>query len=467
LRNPSVLIVAYNFPPHGAVGTLRTLRLVQELARRRWRVAVVAGAPSTCLAGESMDPGLLAEVPAATNVHFQWAVRPVDGAQRMVRRAMPQVAPRPRPATDVTAPGGAATSRGPGYLRRGIDILDQVTSIPDQEAGWILPATARALAVARRLRPDVIYSTAPPWSAQIVAYLAARATGTPWVADFRDPWARAPWREDRTRWQARVIASLERRVIRRANAVVFNTRTARADFEHAYGATVTSKLHVVPNGCNLADFVGLPVNREERFVLLHAGTLYGGRDPSPLLEALALAARERALPSKGFVLRFVGVTEGIAAGLTERAVRLGIGANLECSGRISRRESLLAMSSAGALLLLQPGHALSVPAKTYEYMAARRPILALADEGETARVIRESGAGTVVTSTDPRVLAAALLDVVRLGESSEPWDGANPALYDGAERARELADILESAALGTRVQALGHVSRHHAGAHGA
>jgi Glycosyltransferase len=264
-----------------------------------------------------------------------------------------------------------------------------------------------------------------------------------------------------------VIAALERRVVTRANAVVFNTRTARADFEAAYGATVATKLHVVPNGCNIADFEGLPGKSEGRFVLLHAGTLYGGRDPSPLLEAVAIASREGSLPAQGFVLRFVGVAEGVASSLNERAARLGIGGSVECSGRVGRRESLSAMSSASALLLLQPGHALSVPAKTYEYMAARRPILTLADEGETARVIRESGAGLVVSSSDPRLLLEALVHVIRVGESSQPWDGPSPAQYDGAERARELADILERTALGTRVQALGRVSSHHAGAHGA
>ena len=41
-------------------------------------------------------------------------------------------------------------------------------------------------------RPDVLYSTSSPVSAHLVALLVSRATGIPWVADFRDAWTKNP-----------------------------------------------------------------------------------------------------------------------------------------------------------------------------------------------------------------------------------------------------------------------------------
>jgi glycosyltransferase involved in cell wall biosynthesis len=446
-----VLVIAYNFPPHGAVGTLRTLRLVQELARRNWEVTVLAGAPATYLDGDPLEPGLLAAVPKSVRVVQQRAVRPVTTAQRWIRRLVPRRAADPAagktadPTTGVatTANGGRAQAGGRASLsRRAVNALDVLTSIPDAEAGWVLPAFARALSIAVRRRPGVIYSTAPPWSTQVAAYLVAEATGCRWVSDFRDPWSRAPWRTGQPFAVRRASAGLERRVVGRADAVVFNTRTARDEFGAAYGADALSKLHVVPNGCDADDFAGIEPTRPDAFVLLHAGTLYGGRDPRPMFDAVASAIGTGRIDRRRFTLRFVGVPASVARELGAIVAALGIEDVVAFAPRTSRRESLEAMVSASALLLLQPGHALSVPAKTYEYMAARRPILAVADAGETARVINESGAGIVAASDDVAAIEAALLTVIDLAARDYP--GAARPFFDGAARASELADLIAS-----------------------
>jgi hypothetical protein len=98
------------------------------------------------------------------------------------------------------------------------------------------------------------------------------------------------------------------------------------------------------------------------------------------------------------------------------------------------------MTSATALLLLQPGHPLSVPAKFYEYLAASKPILALA-VGETAALVRATGAGLVAPPGNEQAIRDAL---VSLAHGRSGWSPAAPSWFDGRVRAREMAAILEA-----------------------
>src|SRR5690606_22774240 len=80
--------------------------------------------------------------------------------------------------------------------------------------------------------------------------------------------------------------------------------------------------------------------------------------------------------------------------------------------------------------------------KLYEYLAARRPILALAEpSGETAAVLRQTPAGIVVSPDDEDGLRQALATLVKGGRRRIESD---PAIYDGALRAAEIAAILHT-----------------------
>jgi glycosyltransferase involved in cell wall biosynthesis len=433
------LVVSYNFPPHGAVGSLRTLRLVRQLDAEGWEVTVLSGAPATYLPGDAVEPSLVSKIPPAVRVVQQRAVRPITASTQAIRRVAPKQTASNQASVSAaqTEPSRTASS---GPVRRLIDLVDTLTSIPDNESGWLAPATVRGLWLCAAWRPDVLYSTAPPWTAEVVGYLLAAFTRTPWVADFRDPWARAPWREAAPPMHVSAWRRLERRVVNRARAVVFNTRTAYDDFASHYGPAVAGKLRVVPNGCDVSEFEGVERIEQQGFVLLHAGSLYGGRNPTPLLEAIDAAIRRGAVDRSQFRLRLLGAAD---VNLDRTIVQLGLEGVVERRPAVGRRQALSEMRSASALLLIQPGHPLSVPAKTYEYLAAGRPILALTDAGETARVVEESGVGVTAPAGDVVAIEAALLRVMAM--AAGPLEPARPDMYDGLERARELVRILSNA----------------------
>lgn len=330
------------------------------------------------------------------------------------------------------------------------DWMDDVLSIPDKESGWIAPAALRGLRhMLTTGRPDVIYSSAPPWSGHVVAWVLGVLSRRPWVADFRDPWARAPWRNWRP-LRRNAVAALERCVIRRADTVFFVTRGNLSEFADFYGPTAAQRFHLVPNGCDPVEFESVaPLPPRDAFVLLHAGSLYGGRTPLPVIHAIARAINRGALERTRFRLRLLGDIS-LRMDLPAECRRLGIEDVVEFAPRVRRAESLRELKSATALLLVQPGTTVSIPGKVYEYLAAGRPVFALAEEGDTAELVRATRIGVSVRPDDPvEKIESALLELVAL--AGRPYGAPSRELYDGRAHAETAARmLLEHARFGRR-----------------
>jgi glycosyltransferase involved in cell wall biosynthesis len=447
------MIVATNFPPDASVGTMRTLRLVRHLASNGWHVEVMTSAADRFRVGTVVDPALLDKIPLGVHVFRPRAWRPIERLAAFVRqRSIGRRRDRKQSAQPAPPAPASHTSRWSSYV---LDTARACLTLPDREVSWMLPAIAAGWRRARLREPDVIYSSGPPFTAHLVGAILARLSRRPWVADFRDPWARAPWREDRFAFEKRAWRVLERAVVTRADAVLFVTDTNRRDFADCYGEAIAARFHVVPNGCDVTDFDGLVKRRQapsEPFVLLHAGSLYGARNPTPLLEALKRAIARGALDRHRIRLRFIGRIGVPGISLPAVVRELGLDDIVEFIGHIPRRAILQEMLDASALLIVQPVTTVSVPAKLYEYMAAGRPVLALAEPGgETAELVHGSGAGIAVAADDVGVIERALVSLATGGhESFLPVD---PAAYDGALRAHHIGHILTDIA-GRSEQAL-------------
>ncbi len=246
-------------------------------------------------------------------------------------------------------------------------------------------------------------------------------------------------------WAARV---LENQVIGRADCVLFAARGNHEEFSRHYGEPAAARFHFVSNGCDPSEFEGLagPSSTAREFVLLHAGSLYGGRTPVPLLTAAATAIREGALDPGTFRIRFLGSVGMKGLDLQEACRQLGLERVVEFRASVPRAESLAAMASASALLLLQPGHTVSVPGKLFEDLATGRPILAVAEEGEISEIVRSSGVGVSVIPGDDRGLVDALKQVVAMASSDLPRPPRS--LYDGNVNAARTVEILDAVASG-------------------
>jgi hypothetical protein len=371
-----IAIVTYFFRPGDEIGGMRPFALAKNLAATGHDVLVLTRQPSP------------------TEEAFR-AVTVSAGASGL--------------------PGGDAgaddAARPAGLVKR---FLRTALAIPDGKNVWALRA-AHALRRESRERPfDAIVTTGPPHSAHLVArWVIRRGEGTRWIADMRDLWTDNPY-YDYGRLRKPLDAVIENRVLGRADAIA----AATDGFRRAIVARHAPACTAIYTGYD--DTASPPAvvraSGASKLVFAHAGNLYGGRrDPTPMLEAVRELYDDGSIAPGDLVLDFMG--EGQDS-VVDAASRLGVEGFVEAVPHIPREEVMARLARADVLLLVQWRSELTateVPGKLYEYLALRKPILALgtAPEGELAGILARTGVGRVVNSVDEcRVAIEALLEDV-------------------------------------------------------
>jgi hypothetical protein len=212
-------------------------------------------------------------------------------------------------------------------------------------------------------------------------------------------------------------------------------------------------VEVIENGYDEASFAALDGLTLEplspgAITLLHSGIVYPSeRDPRCLFEALEWLHSAGAFAQRPLKVRFRA--SGNDAMLNELTRRHGLQSLVEVVPPTEYRQALTEMMRADGLLLLQAANCNEqIPAKLYEYLRARRPILALTDpSGDTAGAVRAAGIGSIARLDSADDIATALVDVVdaiRQGRAALP-DASAVARLERREQARDLASLLEEA----------------------
>ncbi len=174
---------------------------------------------------------------------------------------------------------------------------------------------------------------------------------------------------------------------------------------------------------------------EGSFALVHTGRIGGAqRTLGPLLEAMERLRAAR--------LRLV-----LAGPLTPEEIELvrasDVADAVSAVGVLSHRRALELQRRASALLLLTSGTRRGeVTGKLFEYLAAERPILALGDGSEAARIVRDTGSGEVAPADDPAAIAERLASLM---EGRSAAGIAPPSAFSYPELAARLEELVELA----------------------
>ncbi len=431
-----VLFVAYYFPPAGGSGVQRVLKFVKYLPEFGWQPVVLTAEGADY---PTLDPSLMGEVPEKVQVIRTPIVEPYALYRKLTGREAAQH-------LDV-----AVLSRGEGekqkLAERFSEWVRRTFFIPDARLGWTPFATATGLRILSDPRVRVVVSSAPPYTTHVIGLKLHALSGKPWVADFRDSWVdwvSAPRRRGLPR---RVDLSLEGLVVRKATRVVTVTRGVAEDLLSRHPEARDERWRLIPNGFDAADFAGVtPAHRDNRLTLIYTGSLYGARRPTTLLEAVQrLAERKRDLLSE---LRLVFV--GRIADVLRNELLSGPWARVvEIHEYVPHRESVARLLAADVALLFiddTPANKGIVTGKLFEYLGARRPVLAFAPpDGDAAKLIRQVRAGWVVRPGDVRAATRVLEEVYTRWKKEElhPLSAEEVHPFERRELTRQLAHVLD------------------------
>ena len=444
----NLLVLAYSFPPSAAIATHRSLAFVKYLQEHGWRSHVLSAENPVYPA---RDDALMAQIPSSAHV-----VRTIDRDMLTVLQPIYQ---RLRGRRDQSAQSdtGGAPSR-PGGIRKLANLVALHLRPPGMSPGWYRSTLHAARTILAQEHLDAILSSGPPWSSHLVALRLADEFRLPWVADFRDQWIADPFDEPPTPpsvvWRDR---RAEARVMRRTDVAICVVDTLRDVLRSRYPRRAAGDIITIMNGYDPDILEGISLDNNNgsgnKLELLHAGHFYGKRRIEPLLAASEeWLAREPALRDS-FRITVLGGAPDYLEELRARLAAAGNPEYVHLAGEISHRESIQLQARASVLLLVGfagPGAETQMSGKIFEYLAVRRPILALAPpESPVGQVLRASGCRHWIVSPDNHSgLVQALAEIGhawRSGDLKTSPATAALAAFSRREQTRQLAQALDLA----------------------
>ena len=426
-----VLIITYHFPPRPTVASLRPLGLAKYLPEFGWQAVILTAA----LPGRPNPQFEVVETPRRDSTVLSWGKRlfKLDTEQTlMVQTAQLKKKLRIK------------SERSP------LDVLlaavGEVTAYPDPQKGWRAYAVEAGKDILRQQDIKAMISSSPPVTSHVIARKLKDEFKIPWVADFRDLWTQNyyyPYSPLRRMTERR----LELKTLSEANALVTVSQPAADDLRSLHKQ---KPVHSIPNGFDPTEVNTTPAKLTDKFTITYTGNLYPGKQsPEPVFAALQDLIREGSMAAGDIEVRFYGPQAGW---IDKQAEHYGLTDIVKQFGMVPREVALNKQRESQLLLLLKwndPKQRGAYLAKTFEYLAARRPILAVGGYQDVVSELlnkTRAGVGAQTGEEMKAVLLRLYQEYKSTGAVSYSGDEAENSKYSHREMAHRFAEVLDTVA---------------------
>lgn len=435
-----VLFIAYPFPPQPGAGVHRVVQFAKYLPEFGWEPYIL----TSCSETESGDITPLREL----NIRDDQITR----VGRWPHRCHKEAVSYQKTTLDSWGNHVANPSKNIRYsrFRRLISQLQTQLVFPDKQFIWGPFAYQAAKLLTKKHNFEMIFSTSFPITDHFIAWKLHNATGLPWVADFRDQWSNNPILIETMLGARRKLNwHYENKILYKANAVITVSKLWCEQLSERVTPVQRHKFFTITNAYDPDLFTNIKPRRPNKLVFLYTGNLYAGRrDPSLFLSTLAELRNRNLIDINDIDVVFVGK---FLPWIEELSHILQLGEMVKQLGILSHQQVIEMQVSASVLLHLQTVDETSrgwIAAKVFEYLGARRPILALAPpEEEVSRIVMDTEAGIVVHPDEKEKLSEIIVqwykefkitgDVRYLGREDKI------ANYSRRPKAQQLANIFD------------------------
>lgn len=379
-----VLIISYYWPPAGGPGSQRVVKFAKYLPQFGWQPVIL-----TVKNGEFpyIDPSLEKDIPSDVKVYRTKSWEPFLFYKKLTGR----------PALEAL-PVGLLTHEKKNVVERLASWIRANLFIPDARIGWIPFATKKGLQIIDEEKIDLIFSSSPPHSLQLIAKKLKERTGLAWVADFRDPWTDIRYYESmrRSRWASRKDFSLETEILQEADAIITVSASVLEGFKENAGDVDQKRFFVLPNGYDESDFDSIVSQGSSKFLIVHTGNLLEHQNPTTLWLSLKNLIEKNIVPRDRIQIKFFGrVHEKILLAARDS----GLDALISQTGFVEHSQIVQEMKDAHILLMVVPNMRNNrgiVTGKLFEYIGSGRPILIIGPP--------DSDAGKIISDFDNSII---------------------------------------------------------------
>jgi len=384
-----VLVVAYYFPPLGLSGVQRTLKFVKYMKNYNWEPTVIT---TGNIAYFAHDKSLSKEL-SDLNIKI---VR-VSGSKE--------------PNSILSKLG---TVKLPGeFLRSVLDKLSQTFFIPDNKISWSKLAAKKIDEILTTEKFDAIFVTCPPFSAFDVISKIKKNHDVPLFADYRDLWYKSYFAFYPTPFHKIIHKKKEYNALKAADRIIVTNRKIKEKLLHTYPFLTFDDVVIISHGYDHIDFerISAQPKPQNKMVLMYSGIFMVYNTPVYLLKAFKQLTIERPDIASNIELHFVGFLRKENQKLIRK---LKLQQFVKDHGYVNHDESIAKLKSADVLWFMV-GRRRNIdailPGKVYEYIGARKPILACVPEGAAKMAVEESGAGYICSPDNIQEIKNMILKI--------------------------------------------------------
>ncbi len=423
-----VLIITYYWPPSGGAGVQRWLKFAKYLPEFGWEPVVLTVDPNYASYAQH-DESLKQEVDRNLKVYrtksheFYSIYKKISGS-----REIPY--------------GGFANEKKPSLKGKISRFVRGNFFIPDPRKGWNKEAYKKAKELIALLNIETVITTSPPHSTQLIGLKLKNKLNIKWIADFRDPWTNIYYYSNlyHTNIAKNIDSRLEKKVLSKADQIITVSKDIARSLSKKIQGTKLDKVKVIPNGYDTTDFNDIPIKKEEKFTITYTGTMSEVYDLSGFIEALSMLSTSQ---RKNIQLRFVGkpFTPTIKL-IKEKLPEIEI----DLPGYVEHSESIRYLMQSDLQLLVIPNvkdNKGIVTGKFFEYLASRKPILAIGPKGgDLEALMEETKCGLLIDYNNCKAIKQWLDG--QINKTEQETKEYNPVKYSRRELTKRLSEIMET-----------------------
>lgn len=239
------------------------------------------------------------------------------------------------------------------------------------------PVLIEALQICENNKIDFILASGSPFQLFKVANEVSKKTGVPWIADYRDGWStNVTYKTSGGSKKAlsAVYSLFEKNIMQSASFFITASPTYKEDLLRLFPG---KDIHVIFNGYIEEDFIDItPSIPRENFIITYLGTLYSYQKLEAFLKGLrTFLSKEQGI---SVTVNFYGLNKSEYYRLED--FRKTYSDVINIYPKMGRKEALKAAAKSNILLLLLSKDTVAVPAKTFDYIALKLPILVVEND---------------------------------------------------------------------------------------
>lgn len=367
-----VLIITYYWPPAGGSGVQRWLKFVKYLQNFDIEPLVYtvdnANYPKE-------DKTLLNEVPKNIKILKQPIWEPTDLLFWKKNNK------QKKGVSNVSNGGFLSFIRGNFF-------------IPDPKIFWVNSSVKYLQKIIDSSKIDVIISTGPPHSMHLIAQKLHKKNNLKWVADFRDPWSNLYYNKDfnQLSFAKNKNIKLEKSVLKNADCILTVSNTLKKEF-----LKTAKRVEVITNGFDDEVVTKNIIRLDKKFTISYIGLLPKQSNPTVLFKVLEKLCLQDSSFKNDLQINFIG---DIVNDVKQDIQRFNLSENTTFLGYLPHHKAIEYQKKSQVLLLLIPNVLNNegiLTGKLFEYLTAKRPILAIGPEkGDLATILDETNAGKIV-----------------------------------------------------------------------